>query len=544
MSRRPFGAQEAALVADFWRSHPAQLEGRAGTVVTVLPQRAQDGPSWASGYLRCSLGHDKGFLPRSHLVFLHGCPLDAARGVPGTVRFPFSDPNPAFLSVHPGQPLRVLGPRPDAPDWLECVSDDARGLIPRSYVSFRPPLPSPFQALAELFLLDPQLRLVRHLGNIVKPTSADQVGKNLLELFTLNFQELDLMEAVISSEVAACTSQGTLFRRNSINSAALAAFARAQGSAYLALILGPTLEKVASGSESYEIDPARIQSPDELERNVQNVAARSHELLDRLIATADQLPTEIGQCCDMLAQEVARKMPDAARNMAIGGFLMLRFICPPIAASMSSFEGAVKLPAVPADRRRGLVLISKVIINLVNDVEFGKKEDFMAPLEKLMRESGRAKLSLFFDKVLAASQKEQWISASAGAQKRRRKRSPLDGPVDADEASLELLHLSMVQDNVPQVIEDETLASELEVALRAGRHEVAKQAEALVSKAPSSALTLKTAEGLKHLVERLAALERLTTVTADKKERKKVTKEIMEVFGEIQKLRISFVEHP
>jgi hypothetical protein len=40
--------------------------------------------------------------------------------------------------------------------------------------------------------------------------------------------------------------------------------------------------------------------------------------------------------------------------------------------------------SVPVERRRGLVLISKAMINLVNDVEFGKKEPFMAVLEEVL----------------------------------------------------------------------------------------------------------------------------------------------------------------
>jgi hypothetical protein len=41
------------------------------------------------------------------------------------------------------------------------------------------------------------------------------------------------------------------------------------------------------------------------------------------------------------------------------------------------------------------------MINLVNDVEFGKKESFMSILEEPLRKSGSIKLHLFFDRAVS-----------------------------------------------------------------------------------------------------------------------------------------------
>lgn len=87
-------------------------------------------------------------------------------------------------------------------------------------------------------------------------------------------------------------------------------------------------------------------------------------------------------------------------------------------ASQVLATGIGGLLPVPVDRRRGLVLISKAMINLVNDVEFGKKvrlhfnvsccwifisflfqESFMSVLEEPLRKPGVAKLQSFFDKL-------------------------------------------------------------------------------------------------------------------------------------------------
>lgn len=90
-------------------------------------------------------------------------------------------------------------------------------------------------------------------------------------------------------------------------------------------------------------------------------------------------------------------MPEA-RNTAIGGFLMLRFFLP----ALASPENA-GLEGPPADRRRGLMIVSKVLINLSNEVEMGKKEAFMAPLDPLLAGS-RQKLAKFYSLIVETFQ--------------------------------------------------------------------------------------------------------------------------------------------
>jgi neurofibromin 1 len=58
----------------------------------------------------------------------------------------------------------------------------------------------------------------------------------------------------------------------------------------------------------------------------------------------------------VLGKLVQQSIPDEKVHVAIGGFLMLRFVCPCFVAPESS-----GLDVPPADRRRGLVLLSKGI---------------------------------------------------------------------------------------------------------------------------------------------------------------------------------------
>jgi hypothetical protein len=330
-----------------------------------------------------------GFVPLNHLVFAEVAKEEEALGSLAEVLWPHRDANRAFLSAGKGERVEVLREDSGFEGWSECALGGVRGLFPRPYLALASRSNS-YVSLAQLLVADPSLELVRSMGTAVKATSADRCGRLLLEAFAANQQELRLLRACVDSEVACSTSEGTLFRRNSINSVAMAEYARSIGSEYLRLVLQPTLDKVGFGRESYELDPAKIVAPDTVGAGVANIVARCEELLERLISTVPQMPPQIAYICWALATAVAEKMPQA-RHVAVGGFVMLRFICPVIAANMAG------LAPVPPERRRGLVLISKALINLVNDVEFGKKEPYMTPLEGPLRQTGTAKLHAFFD---------------------------------------------------------------------------------------------------------------------------------------------------
>ena len=252
------------------------------------------------------------------------------------------------------------------------------------------------QALGHLVVSDPQLTLVKALGLVVRSTSVEKAGKALLKVFQDNSQELRLMRACIEAEVlAASETEGTLFRRNSVNSVCLAGFARSIGTEYLKSALQPTLEKLGDGTDDYEIDPSRLEVDNAAVpiKNLVNIVARVEELLNQLVSSISEMPPALGFCCSLLSSTAARAFPDA-RLTAVGGFLMLRFLCPALASPEN-----VGLAAPTSDRRRGLILLSKVMINLSNNVEFGRKEPWMAPLEGLLV-GARVKLDEFYNSIV------------------------------------------------------------------------------------------------------------------------------------------------
>lgn len=173
-------------------------------------------------------------------------------------------------------------------------------------------------------------------------TAVDKVGKACLGIFLDNGQELRLMRGCVEAELLAATSsEGTMFRRNSFNSVCLAAYSRIVGLNYVKALLDPTISRLTKGNEDYEVDPSRSSSGSVPAKNLANLSARVEDIVNLMIASVHDLPKEIGYICCLLDRVVKKHFPDSGHT-AIGGFIMLRLICP----CLASPENA-GLPVIP-----------------------------------------------------------------------------------------------------------------------------------------------------------------------------------------------------
>lgn len=86
----------------------------------------------------------------------------------------------------------------------------------------------------------------------------------------------------------------------------------------------------------------------------------------------------------ILVSAIKARFPEADLKVATGGFIYLRFICPYILShDLPSSENSRFL-------KRGLVLVTKILQNLANNLLFGAKETFMNSMnEFLSREMPR-----------------------------------------------------------------------------------------------------------------------------------------------------------
>jgi GTPase-activator protein for Ras-like GTPase len=164
-------------------------------------------------------------------------------------------------------------------------------------------------------------------------------------------------------------------------------------------ILFPVIEdlcKAVQNGKWFEVSPSKLEpKKGGVKRNQKNVFAHSQFFFDRITASYKKVPGSLRKVSELLVKAIAQKFPNS-KYIVIGGFYFLRYLCPAIISP----EGHGYKSSVPLDRdcRRGLVLVSKVIQQISNGVEFGSKEEFMKPFNNYIRDSiGRVRD--YFDQI-------------------------------------------------------------------------------------------------------------------------------------------------
>jgi len=117
---------------------------------------------------------------------------------------------------------------------------------------------------------------------------------------------------------------------------------------------------------------------------------------------------------------VAERFPEMTQQI-VAGFFFLRFLCPALVSpenyglaltagtyqAVEMFIPVLNLPLslpekITSKSRRSLVLISKVLQNLANDVEFGDKEPYMTAMNHFIIRK-RKSLQAFFNQLAVRS---------------------------------------------------------------------------------------------------------------------------------------------
>ncbi len=144
-----------------------------------------------------------------------------------------------------------------------------------------------------------------------------------------------------------------------------------------------------------EVDPAKLADQSKLVANQANLTAYVRSVLDSVVGGgAESLPPDLAFICSVLWRGVEGKF-GKFKYAAVGGFLFLRFLCP---ATLTPDVHGILANEVPKELRRTLTLVAKVLQNVSNGVEFGKKEEFMIPFNPLINEQ-IPRLAAFFESV-------------------------------------------------------------------------------------------------------------------------------------------------
>eukprot|EP01114_Cavostelium_apophysatum_P023993 TRINITY_DN923_c0_g1_i3.p1 TRINITY_DN923_c0_g1~~TRINITY_DN923_c0_g1_i3.p1 ORF type:complete len:644 (+),score=202.40 TRINITY_DN923_c0_g1_i3:491-2422(+) len=223
--------------------------------------------------------------------------------------------------------------------------------------------------------------LVSILAEISVGKVQDDIAKSIVPLFESRGQTIKLMEFIISKEVEKTKSETTLFRTNSFASRAMTYYTMTFYQNYLTDTVKPLLQEIIDKNESYEIDPIKARPEDDTEQNLQKLSAITQRILDAILNSLYQYPTPFRQICAVLMEEISKKYSESGWLSGVVNFFFLRYWCP-VLLSPPPFFG---FGEISETSRRTLILISKIIQNTVNGVEF--KEAYMKSLNTFLADN-------------------------------------------------------------------------------------------------------------------------------------------------------------
>ncbi|KAI0428177.1 GTPase [Xylaria sp. FL1042] len=238
---------------------------------------------------------------------------------------------------------------------------------------------------ALLQLLTQDLGLVTAISRACPSSEVEELTVSLLNIFESRGLVFELMEALIKQEIEDTENEAELLRRNCVATKMLSIYAKWKGQHYLKSTLQKVVERLMLTSEDLdlELDPARLSSPEELEKNAMQLRIVAKVFIDDICASSVNIPPSFRKICSIISTAVMPRFQEA-KYTAVGAFIFLRFFCPAIVAPES--EKLVNDPP-SKEMRRGLLLIAKVIQNLANNVLFGAKEQYMYPLNDFLTQN-------------------------------------------------------------------------------------------------------------------------------------------------------------
>lgn len=132
---------------------------------------------------------------------------------------------------------------------------------------------------------------------------------------------------------SATVEANLLFRGNSLLTKALDLHMRRLGQEYLEETIGSKLRDIDESDPDCEIDPNRVQRPEDLERNWRNLIILTSSVWTSIAGSPSRCPPELRHIFRHIRACAEDRYGDFLRSVtysSVSGFLFLRFFCPAI----------------------------------------------------------------------------------------------------------------------------------------------------------------------------------------------------------------------
>ncbi|XP_028341974.1 rasGAP-activating-like protein 1 isoform X2 [Physeter macrocephalus] len=238
-------------------------------------------------------------------------------------------------------------------------------------------------------------------------TSGDcrqELATKLVKLFFGQGLAGPFLDYLTRREVARTTDPNTLFRSNSLASKSMEQFLKLVGMPYLHEVLRPVINRVFEEKMYMELDPCRMDLGRTRRISFKGAPSEEHvreaslglltgylgPIMDAIVGSVGRCPPAIRLAFKQLRQCVEERFPQAehedVKNLAISGFLFLRFFAPAI-LTPKLFD--LRDQHADPQTSRSLLLLAKAVQSIGNlGQQLGQgKELWMAPLHPFLLQS-------------------------------------------------------------------------------------------------------------------------------------------------------------
>ncbi|KAI9817023.1 MAG: hypothetical protein M1832_004740 [Thelocarpon impressellum] len=196
------------------------------------------------------------------------------------------------------------------------------------------------------------------------------------------------------------TEANLLFRGNTLLTKALEHHMKRIGKGYLEETLCEALKEIEESNLDCEVDPNRLSSTLDLERNWRHLVKLFRLIWSFIHASALRCPRELRLVLRHVrtcAEKRWGRFRSSVSYSSVSGFLFLRFFCP--AVLNPKLFGLLKDHPQPRTQR-ALTLVAKSLQGLANMSTFGTKESWMEPMNHFLS-SRRQEFKDFIDLICA-----------------------------------------------------------------------------------------------------------------------------------------------
>lgn len=258
----------------------------------------------------------------------------------------------------------------------------------------------PYGAYSSLLdlLTEDNLKLIFTLNQV--SDHMNDASRVLLNIFESQGIAVPYLCQLLANEIKEVGDETIALRGNTLATRSVEAFMKQIGNDYLQYSVKNVLNAIIAERKQHVLDPTKIDQQgaalqDTLKKNLKNLISSVNRLLTAIFESVDRCPVPLREVFGFIQDEVSRHFPKqpSMRYAAVASFIFLRFFC---AAILSPHNYNLRDEKPDEFTQKNLLLIAKTLQNLANGVEFGKKEDYMMPLNEYLKKE-RDAMKLFID---------------------------------------------------------------------------------------------------------------------------------------------------